>query len=157
MRYTDDAFATAGNFFAFQTGGQITRIDESAEEVTGKVTLEYDFLDDAMYYISATRGYKPGGTNLTFGFTVAEDAAAGRAQVAPLVFPTFEAETVDSLEFGLKADFYDGRARANFALFDYTYENLQVQATDPDVFWRVVNIPESEVTGVGIRTYWNIK
>lgn len=153
LRYTDDAFATAvGNFFAFQTGGQITRIDESAEEVTGKVTLEYDFLDDAMYYISATRGYKPGGTNLTFGFTVAEDAAAGRAQVAPLVFPTFEAETVDSLEFGLKADFYDGRARANFALFDYTYENLQVQATDPDVFrGGVVNIPESEVTGVELE------
>ncbi len=153
LRYTDDAFATAvGNFFAFQTGGQITRIDESAEEVTGKVTLEYDFLDDAMYYISATRGYKPGGTNLTFGFTIAEDIVNGLGQAAPLVFPTFEAETVDSLEFGLKADFYDGRARANFALFDYTYENLQVQATDPDVFrGGVVNIPESEVTGVELE------
>ncbi len=153
LRYTDDAFATeVGNFFAFQTGGQITRIDESAEEVTGKVTMEYDFLDDAMYYISATRGYKPGGTNLTFGFTVAQDAAAGRAEVAPLVFPTFEAETVDSLEFGLKADFYDGRARANLAFFDYTYENLQVQATDPDVFQGgVVNIPESEVSGAELE------
>ena len=105
-----------------------------------------------MYYISAVRGYKPGGTNLTFGFTVAQDAAAGRAQVAPLVFPTFEAETVDSIEFGLKADFYDGRARANLAFFDYTYENLQVQATDPDVFeGGVVNIPESEVSGAELE------
>ena len=153
LRYTDDAFATAvGNFFAFQTAGSITRIDESAEEVTGKATIEYDFQDDAMYYISAVRGYKPGGTNLTFGFTVAQDAAASRAQVAPLVFPTFEAETVDSLEFGLKADFYEGRARANLAIFDYTYENLQVQATDPDVFQGgVVNIPESEVSGVELE------
>ena len=153
LRYTDDAFATAvGNFFAFETNGTITREDESAEEVTGKATIEYDFQDDAMYYISAVRGYKPGGTNLTFGFTVAQDAAAGRAQVAPLVFPTFEAETVDSIEFGLKADFYDGRARANLAFFDYTYENLQVQATDPDVFQGgVVNIPESEVSGAELE------
>jgi len=154
LRYTDDAFATSvGNFFAFQTGGTPTNLDVSAEEVTGKATIEYDFQDDAMYYISAVRGYKPGGSNLTFGFTIAQDIASGfRQSAAPLVLPTFEAETVDSLEFGIKADFYDGRARANFALFDYTYENLQVQATDPDVFQGgVVNIPESEVSGAELE------
>ena len=154
LRYTDDAFATSvGNFFAFQTGASPTNLDVSAEEVTGKATIEYDFQDDAMYYISAVRGYKPGGSNLTFGFTIAQDIASGfRQSAAPLVFPTFEAETVDSLEFGIKADFYDGRARANFALFDYTYENLQVQATDPDVFQGgVVNIPESEVSGAELE------
>jgi len=78
-----------------------------------------------------------------FGFTIAQDIASGfRQSAAPLVLPTFEAETVDSLEFGIKADFYDGRARANIAFFDYTYENLQVQATDPDVFqgvWKYLN------------------
>jgi iron complex outermembrane receptor protein len=154
LRYTDDAFATSvGNFFAFQTGASPTNLDVSAEEVTGKATIEYDFQDDAMYYISAVRGYKPGGSNLTFGFTIAQDIASGfRQSAAPLVLPTFEAETVDSLEFGIKADFYDGRARANFALFDYTYENLQVQATDPDVFQGgVVNIPESEVSGAELE------
>ena len=154
LRYTDDAFATSvGNFFAFQTGGTPTNLDVSAEEVTGKATIEYDFQDDAMYYISAVRGYKPGGSNLTFGFTIAQDIASGfRQSAAPLVFPTFEAETVDSLEFGIKADFYDGRARANLAFFDYTYENLQVQATDPDVFQGgVVNIPESEVSGAELE------
>jgi iron complex outermembrane receptor protein len=106
-----------------------------------------------MYYISAVRGYKPGGSNLTFGLTPEQDIASGFRQVAdPLVFPTFEAETVDSLEFGIKADFYDGRARANLAFFDYTYENLQVQATDPDVFQGgVVNIPESEVSGAELE------
>ena len=154
LRYTDDAFATSvGNFFAFQTGGSITNLDVSAEEVTGKATIEYDFQDDAMYYISAVRGYKPGGSNLTFGLTIEQDEASGfRQSAAPLVFPTFEAETVDSLEFGIKADFYDGRARANLAFFDYTYENLQVQATDPDVFQGgVVNIPESEVSGAELE------
>ena len=162
LRYTEDSFATrVGNFFAFETNGFVSTLDETAEEVTGKLTMEYDFQDDAMYYISATRGFKPGGSNLTFGFaTQAELNAAFRGPnaftpsilVAPLVLPAFEPETVDSLEFGLKADFYDGRARANLAVFDYSYDNLQIQATDPDVFrGGVVNIPESEVTGVELE------
>jgi len=162
LRYTEDSFATTvGNFFAFETNGFVYNEDETAEEVTGKLTMEYDFQDDVMYYISATRGFKPGGTNLTYGFaTQAELNAAFRGPsaftpsilVAPLVLPKFEAETVDSLEFGLKADFYDGRARANLAIFDYSYDNLQIQATDPDIFrGGVVNIPESEVSGVELE------
>jgi iron complex outermembrane receptor protein len=70
-----------------------------------------------MAYLSFARGFKPGGSNLTFGFTEAEDAAAGRPIAPALVFPTFEAETVDSIEFGLKTDLMDGRARANIAAF----------------------------------------
>ena len=162
LRYTEDSFATrVGNFFAFETNGFVSTLDETAEEVTGKLTMEYDFQDDAMYYISATRGFKPGGSNLTFGFaTQAELNAAFRGPnaftpsilVAPLVLPAIEPETVDSIEFGLKADFYDGRARANLAVFDYSYDNLQIQATDPDVFrGGVVNIPESEVSGVELE------
>ena len=157
LRYTEDSFATrVGNFFAFETNGFVSTLDETAEEVTGKLTMEYDFQDDAMYYISATRGFKPGGSNLTFGFSTQAELNAnfrfGSVLVSPLVLPAFEPETVDSLEFGLKADFYDGRARANLAIFDYSYDNLQIQATDPDVFrGGVVNIPESEVTGVELE------
>tara|TARA_A100001388_G_scaffold277122_1_gene266966 strand:- start:624 stop:3005 length:2382 start_codon:yes stop_codon:yes gene_type:complete len=157
LRYTEDSFATrVGNFFAFETNGFVSTLDETAEEVTGKITMEYDIQDDAMYYISATRGFKPGGSNLTFGFATQAELNAnfrfGSVLVAPLVLPAFEPETVNSLEFGLKADFYDGRARANLAIFDYSYDNLQIQATDPDVFrGGVVNIPESEVSGVELE------
>ena len=157
LRYTEDSFATrVGNFFAFETNGFVSTLDETAEEVTGKITMEYDIQDDAMYYISATRGFKPGGSNLTFGFATQAELNAnfrfGSVLVSPLVLPAFEPETVNSLEFGLKADFYDGRARANLAIFDYSYDNLQIQATDPDVFrGGVVNIPESEVSGVELE------
>ena len=105
-----------------------------------------------MVYISFARGFKPGGSNLTFGFTEAEDAAAGRPIAPALVFPTFEAETVDSIEFGLKTDLMDGRARANIAAFSYSYENLQFQATDPDPYrGGVANIPESEMSGIELE------
>ena len=56
------------------------------------------------------------------------------------------------MEFGLKTDLYDGRARANIAIFSYDYENLQFQATDPDPYrGGVANIPESEMSGLEIE------
>ena len=97
-----------------------------------------------MTYISYSEGFKPGGSNLTFGFE--NDNAPA------MVFPTFESETVGSLEAGLKTDLMDGRARANIAVFSYDYENLQFQATDPDPYrGGVANIPESEMSGVEIE------
>ena len=128
----------------------------SSEETTGKVALEYDVDDDTMVYASFTSGSKPGGTNLTYGYTTQAELNAAflftSPLVDPLVFRTFEAEAVDSMEFGLKTDLYDGRARANIAVFSYDYENLQFQATDPDPYrGGVANIPESEMSGVEIE------
>ncbi|MFL2723555.1 MAG: TonB-dependent receptor [Gammaproteobacteria bacterium] len=128
----------------------------SSEETTGKVALEYDVDDDTMVYASFTSGSKPGGTNLTYGYTTQAELDAAflftSPLVDPLVFRTFEAEAVDSMEFGLKTDLYDGRARANIAVFSYDYENLQFQATDPDPYrGGVANIPESEMSGVEIE------
>ena len=149
MRYSEDTFKTnVINFFNTETFAE----KGTSDETTGKITGEMDISDSTMAYLSFARGFKPGGSNLTFGFTEAEDASAGRPIAPALVFPTFEAETVDSIEFGLKTDLMDGRARANIAAFSYTYENLQFQATDPDPYrGGVANIPESEMSGLEVE------
>ena len=109
-----------------------------------------------MGYASFTVGSKPGGTNLTYGFSTQEellnDFRFDSVLVDPMVFRTFEAETLESMELGIKTDFFDGKARANIAMFSYDYENLQFQATDPDPYrGGVANIPESEIEGVEIE------
>ncbi len=158
FRWTEDIFETdVSNFYGYQPFSA----DGTTEEVTGRVTFEYDLETDAMIYFSQTRGFKPGGSNLTYGYSKAEDKLTltdgtpiflQRQQVDPLVFQTFESEKLDSTEIGLKSEFFDGSARANIAIFDYTYKNLQVQGTDPDVFrGGVVNLPESEVSGIEIE------
>ena len=141
FRYTRDNFLTdVSNFF----GIELYQEDDTDEETSGRLTLEYDLDADSMVYLSQTRGFKPGGTNLTFG-------ASGDGTPA-MVLPTFKSETLDSTEIGFKTEFLDGRALANIAIFDYTYKNLQVQGTDPDVFkGGVVNIPESEVQGLELE------
>ena len=153
FRYTEDTFATdVANFYNID----IFNEEGTVDEITGKVALEFDFDEDTMGYMSFTRGFKPGGTNLTFGRATREELDAifrFDAAVAPaMVFKTFEPETIDSLELGLKTDLLDGRARVNIAAFSYTYENLQFQATDPDQFQGgVANIPESEMSGYEIE------
>ena len=142
IRYTEDEVTTCNANFFFGCDNLTT----SSDEITGKVALEYDVNPDTMVYLSFTAGYKPGGTNLTYG-TDAEDGS-----YSAMVFETFEPETVDSIEFGIKSDFYDGKARANIAVFSYDYENLQFQATDPIPYQGgVANIPSSEMSGVEIE------
>ena len=142
IRFTEDDVTTCNANFFFGCDNLTT----SSDEMTGKIALEYDVNLDTMVYFSFTAGYKPGGTNLTYG-SDAEDGS-----FSAMVFETFEPETVDSMEFGIKSDFYDGKARANIAVFSYDYENLQFQATDPIPYQGgVANIPESEMSGVEIE------
>lgn len=141
IRYSDDEVESCvKNFFS----SVCDNLSGSSDKTTGKVAAEFDLNEDTMAYLALSAGFKPGGTNLTYGFT--DDNAP------PLVFPNFEAETVESMEFGLKTDLYEGKARANVAIFSYDYENLQFQATDPDPYrGGVANIPESEMTGVEVE------
>ena len=141
LRYSEDTFTTdVTNFFnveSFQEEG-------TSDEITSRITGEFDVADSTMVYLTFSKGFKPGGSNLTFGFT--DDNAP------PMVFPTFEAETVDSTEIGIKTDLLNGQARVNVAAFLYDYENLQFQATDPDPYrGGVANIPESEMSSVEIE------
>lgn len=73
--------------------------------------------------------------------------------IAPaIVLPIFEDEKIDAFEVGLKTDLFGGKVRANLAAFYYQYENLQFQATDPEVFeGGVGNIPESETYGMELE------
>ncbi|MFT5483881.1 MAG: iron complex outermembrane receptor protein [Halieaceae bacterium] len=142
LRYTEDeVYSEVTNFFG-REGTEIIEIE--SDETTGRLALEHDFNDSTMGYVSYTRGFKPGGSNLTFG---------RETDIAPIVvLPVFEQETVNAYEVGLKTDLADGRIRVNGAAFFYDYENLQYQATDPEVFQGGVgNIPESEIYGAELE------
>ena len=151
LRYTkDDVESAVSNFFAPEP----TLIEASVEEVTGRIAVEYDIDDKTLVYGSYTRGFKPGGSNLTFGFEPGQfDFISGAIDNSePLVFPTFENETINAYELGIKADMLDDRLRTNLAVFYYDYKNLQFQATDPNAFQGgVANIPEAEITGLELE------
>jgi iron complex outermembrane receptor protein len=135
LRYTkDEVESTVSNFFSPTP----SFINPKTEDVTGRIAVEWDNSEDAMTYISYTRGLKPGGSNLTF--SEGDDA---------LVREAFEDETIDAYEIGYKTDLMNSRVRTNMAAFYYDYTNLQFQASDFNEFGSgVSNIPESQIYGV---------
>jgi len=149
MRYTEDSFSSdVTNFFGLQT----YLIEDEIDETTGKFAIEHDVDEDTMVYASYTKGFKPGGSNLTFGWPEDDEQNFGAEPAPQLIYPLFNSEIIDAYELGLKTDLMDGRMRANVSAFMYDYENLQFQSTDPDVYrGGVANIPESEMSGVELE------
>lgn len=135
LRYTDDEVtANVSNFFgAFGT----TPLSQDDTAVTGKLDFQWDASADNLLYFSYSRGFKPGGSNLTFG---------------TLVSPTYEEETVNAFEIGSKNRFLDNAVQLNVSTYFYDYEGLQFQATDPQRFsGGVDNISESEIFGLELE------
>ncbi len=67
---------------------------------------------------------------------------------------SFEPETIDAYEFGLKSSLLDGRLALNVALFDMAYDNLQVtgfffDASGNGVF-PIVNAAEATSQGIEV-------
>lgn len=149
IRYTEDSFSSdVTNFFGLQT----YLIEDEVDEKTGKFAIEYDVDGDTMVYASYTKGFKPGGSNLTFGWPEDDEQNFGAQPAPQLIYPLFKSEIIDAFELGLKTDLMEGRMRANVSAFMYDYENLQFQSTDPDVYrGGVANIPESEMSGVELE------
>ena len=149
MRYTEDSFSSdVTNFFGLQT----YLIEDEIDETTGKFAIEHDVDEDTMVYASYTKGFKPGGSNLTFGWPEDDEQNFGAKPAPQLIYPLFNSEIIDAYELGLKTDLMNGRMRANVSAFMYDYENLQFQSTDPDVYrGGVANIPESEMSGIELE------
>lgn len=86
---------------------------ESANRLTGRVNVSYDFNDDVMGYLNYSRGYRGGSFN---GL-----AYQGTNQVYFI-----KPETIDAFEGGLKARLFDRRVQLNLAGFYYNYKGHQV-------------------------------
>ena len=134
------------NFYA-RSGTDLLSI--SGTRLTGRTALEYTTTQGALIYGSYTRGFKPGGSNLTYG---------REEQIAPtLVKPTFVDEVVDALELGVKGSFVDDRVQLWASAYTYDYKNMQYQATDPEVFeGGVTNIPRSSIRGLEVELFGTI-
>lgn len=80
--------------------------DDSWEETTGKIGMSYDLSENNLLYLSYSKGFKSGGTNV-----------GGLA---------FDPESIYSWELGSKNRFADNRLEVNAAFFRSEYEDMQL-------------------------------
>ncbi|QKX17198.1 TonB-dependent receptor [Microbulbifer sp. YPW1] len=93
--------------------------EDSWTEGTGRIVLDWapdlKATDESLFYASFSRGYKGGGFNAPFD---------------PVAYPDFntlyDPEYVNAYELGSKNKLLSRSLQANFSLFYYDYEDLQV-------------------------------
>lgn len=116
---------TAGNGAITIFRCQIRNQSDDWNETSFKFGLDWRPVDDWLFYVSATEGYRSGGFN---------DAN------------TFNPETLLAYEAGAKGRFLDGRIQTEFSFFTYDFEDQQVsQVIAAQIVTR--NAAESTLTG----------
>ena len=127
-------------------GGYQIDDDETWDNLSPKVGIEYRINDDILTYASWTQAYRSGGWTYR---TAASDLASARPGF-------YDEEQVDALEAGIKSDWFDNRLRVNIAAWFHDFEDLQrsIFLTQTDAMGNVIsltqrfdNVPEAEAYG----------
>lgn len=114
-----------------------TSIDDS--QVSGTAKLTWFANDTTMFYASYGEGYKSGGTNTD--------------RINPAFSVLFDAETSETIEIGMKADFPDQNIRVNLAIYDTQIEGLQANSWTGTGF-NVQNAGNADTSGWELETWW---
>ncbi len=121
----------------FLPAGTVLSASDSWDNVSPKISAEYQATDNAFFYGAVSWGYKSGSYN-------------GRALVGSAGPTPYEPEKVISYELGAKLDLANKRVRLNMAAFQTDYDNIQtiVLITDgPVVNTPTVNAGEARIRG----------
>lgn len=116
----------------------IGKQDFTDDEVTGKLGLDYTTEDGNLIYASFSHGYRTGAFN-------------AQAFQDPSEVTQAEPETLDAFEVGFKTTLWDSRLQLNGAAFHYIYENQQFLNVDQNLIQTLINIDESEITGLELE------
>jgi iron complex outermembrane recepter protein len=104
--------------------GSITQGNLSEEPLTPKVGLQYQFTDDKMAYLSASKGFRAGGVNPEISQTICAAALQPFGITARDIPRSYDADTVWSYELGTKLRIVDN-LQINLAAFRIDWDDVQ--------------------------------
>lgn len=93
-----------------------TRFEDDWSALSGRISLEWNVRDNIFFYGLYSRGFRSGGINDEF------DEAGG---VDNFGITSFDEETIDNFEVGVRSDLLDDRLRLNATVFYSIANDLQ--------------------------------
>ena len=122
------------------------RPTSSFEETTTRFSLQYQWTDNLMTYLTVANGYAPGGRSTAPSNVLRVDsnnvAVSGylrdvhNAGLSDLPAELLRGkQTVDSYELGMKADWLDGRLRTNLTYFTTDWRNMGGATYVATIYW----------------------
>lgn len=121
--------------------------DSSANEKNDgwvpKINVTWNIDDDKLVYATYSEGFRSGGANTVRRISVIPDS--------------YDEDTLDNFEIGAKTQWLDGTLRWNVTAYTMTWNDIQIQANDPQptVFsLGIINFPEAEINGIETDFAW---
>jgi iron complex outermembrane recepter protein len=130
--FTDPVVLPPNGIFPGTTGSGTATFRKS----TYRISLDHDFSNDFMTYISYNRGFKGGLFNTQ----------------APLL-PAVKPETLDAFEVGEKAQFFNRHLQLNSSAFYYKFTDIQAQSISAGVVY-LLNAASAHVKGFEAEAEW---
>ena len=108
----------------------------SESEHIGRANLRWKASDDAMFYLTWSEGYRPGGIN--------RNPFAG----------DYISDFLTNYELGWKTTWLDNRLQFNGALFMQSWDDFQIGFQGANGITQVANGPSAEVNGIETQVQW---
>jgi outer membrane receptor protein involved in Fe transport len=114
---------------------------------TARLSVQYQWTDDLMTYLTVSNGYQPGGVSQLPPNVLQQTATGAWTGLLSTIYTTAPdqmdlpfrlvrgEETVDSFEVGMKADWADGRFRTNLTAFMTDWQNMIGTTYVATIFW----------------------
>lgn len=117
------------------------KMNETYNDLTWRVNVDFTPVEDALVYFSITTGYRAGGFNLGY-FSPTTD---------------YENEKITSYELGYKGQLFDGTLQVNASAYYYDYENIGLQFLESGMAGEgtsVSNAPGAKTIGAEFDILW---
>lgn len=116
-----------------------------ASVTTPRFVLSYKPVRGALYYASASEGFREGGTN----FGVPPDLVTGAPAPA-----SYGSDTLWNYELGAKNSWLGGRASTNLAVFYIDWQSIQSKVIRDDGFSYYINAGSARSRGFELEASW---
>jgi iron complex outermembrane recepter protein len=149
--------SVVGSFGCYEAGpapclASATNIDDehlenSQKGFRSRANVTWHVFPDALLYYTWSQGFRPGAFNRTSGCYV-PDATGTCQYVSPL---SFVSDDLTNNELGWKTEFFDHRLQFNGAIYQESWNNVQVAFFDPGVLGNVgfgANGPNYRIRGL---------
>ncbi|PCI54709.1 MAG: hypothetical protein COB36_09250 [Alphaproteobacteria bacterium] len=115
--------------------------------VNPKFNFAYKASDNVMYYVTASKGYRAGGTNQPVGATCDDDLADLGLSEGPT---DYDSDTVWNYEVGAKTRLFNNRVTLNATAFRIDWSDLQTTKSLPCGFSFTDNAGNARSEGVEV-------
>ena len=131
------------DYFTQQPNGRFSSAlvgtaENSTSDITKKLSVQYNFTDNAMVYALYSDGFRAGGRNVVRPGTVLP--------------ADYEPDFLDNYELGFKSRWAGGKYTLNLTAFHMAWNDYQIEVTDPGPLFAVLvaNVGDAEIDGLSL-------